>query len=82
MCLPGGSVRVVSVCPLPKWTTLSLAGSGAVEIQVAEVAVDEQMMVAGVVELYSRRRHTHAFQPESHDDRARARSPPFLGEMM
>ena len=29
VCLPGVSVTVVSVCPLPKCTILSLAGSGA-----------------------------------------------------
>jgi hypothetical protein len=48
---------------------LSVAGSGASSFSSAQVGVDQQMMMAGVVELDARRRNAHALQAELHGDR-------------
>ena len=69
VCLPGGRVSVVSVCPLPKWTLFSFAAKRLRQVR-RQFAVDEQVVVAGAVELDPGGRHAHALEPEHDGNRA------------
>ncbi len=60
---------VASVWPLPKCWMLSVVGSGRPR-SLRQVGIDQQVMMAGVVELHASRRDAHAGKAEHHGDRA------------
>ena len=77
---PAGSVISVSVCPPPKWRTLSVTASAAFRSGRFR-DVDEQVMVPGCWGAQRRRRDPHSFEPNRTVNGAVTVSP-FLGEMM